>query len=337
MIYADIFNFINTLSQSYISTNVATVAKLIEPAVVALLGLYVILWGVASLRGMIQEPFTEAASRIVKIALICSLALQLGHYNELIVDTFVLGPEELAKQLSGATGATGTITGLDKILDSGFAAGKSFWEKGGLISGDIGMYVIALILWGVAIAVTAYSCFLIVLAKIALSVVIALGPLFIVSLLFQRTAQFFSSWIQQLANYSLLIILVFAANVFVVTLFSEAATGAAAVSATARIDQIFPFVIIGVISILVLVQLRGIAAGLAGGLSLSSEGMGHLGLSVLSGSASRAGSMAKSGMGAMKSLPRPGPAPRPLPPPRRVPRDPMPNAYENRDNHIGPA
>jgi len=332
-VYGDVFSFVNTLSQSYISTNAATVANLIAPAVTALLGLYVILWGVASMRGMIQEPITEAASRIVKIALICFIALQLGHYNELIVDTFVMGPEELAKQLSGSTDSSGTISGLDRILESGFATGRNFWEKGGLFSADIGMYIIAMVVWGVVIAVTAYSCFLIVLAKIALSIVIALGPIFIVSLLFQRTAQFFSSWIQQLTNYGLLIILVFAANTFIVTLFAEAATGASAITATTQIDQVFPVIIIGVISILVLVQLRSIAAGLAGGLSLSSEGMGHLGLSVLSSSAGRAGSLAKMGMGKV-----PMPKPRPPTPGRpKVPRNPSPIQYENRDNHIGPA
>ena len=332
-LYGDIFSFTNTFAQTYISTNVATVANLIAPAVTALLSLYVILWGVASMRGMIQEPITEAASRIVKIVLICYVALQLGHYNELIVDTFVMGPEELAKHLSGATSSSGTISGLDKILDAGFATGKNFWEKGGFMSGDPGMYIIAIVVWGVVIAVTAYSCFLIVLAKIALSLVIGLGPLFIVSLLFQRTAQFFSSWIQQLSNYGLLIILVFAANVFISTLFAAAATGAAALSSTTQIDQIFPVVIIGVVSVLVLAQLRSISAGLAGGLSLSSEGMGHLGLSVLSGSAGRAGSLARTGMGKI-----PLPKPRvPTPGPRRIPRNPSQIQYENRDNHIGPA
>ena len=94
MIFGDYFTYITNLTQSYVTSNTVIVANAIAPAVTALLSLYVILWGITSLRGMIQEPITEAATRFVKIALICWFALQLGHYNQLFVDTFVNGPED---------------------------------------------------------------------------------------------------------------------------------------------------------------------------------------------------------------------------------------------------
>lgn len=284
-VYQDVLAHVDTLAQSYISANVSVVAAAITPAVVSLLSLYVILWGVASLRGQIQEPITDAAARILKIALVLGIALQLGHYSALVVDTFFSSPERLARMLTGAADQATTVTSLDSIVDRGFKAGAAFWEKGGLINGDFGMYFVALIVWAVTIAVTAYACFLIILAKIALTLVIALGPLFIVSLLFQPTANFFNAWVQQLCNYGTLIILVVGANVFMLTLFETASTGAAAMTSTAQVDQIFPFVIIGVISLFVLHQLPTIASGLAGGLSLSSGGAGRMGLAVLSGAA----------------------------------------------------
>lgn len=321
LVYQDVLSHVDTIAQSYISANVAVVAAAITPAVVSLLSLYVILWGIASLRGQIQEPITDAAARILKIALVLGIALQLGHYSALIIDTFFSSPERLARMLTGAADQATTVTSLDSIVDRGFKAGSAFWEKGGLISGDFGMYFVALIVWGVTIAVTAYACFLIVLAKIALTLVIALGPLFIVSLLFQPTANFFNAWIQQLSNYGILIILVVGANIFMLTLFEEASTGAAAMTSTVQVDQIFPFVIIGVISLFVLHQLPTIASGLAGGLSLSSGGAGHMGLAVLSSSARKiTGRVVRRSRRDTE---------------RKAPREPAPGfaAYENRDNN----
>lgn len=282
MTYQDGFTYVNGVCGSYIGTNVAAVASAIAPAAYSLLGVYVILWGVASMRGLIQEPILEAAVRLMKIAFIFGIGIQLAEYNTYVTDTFFNGPEQLASVLTNSTSNATALSSLDQVLGQGFKIGKTFWDKGGIIDGDFGMYMVALLVWVITIAVTAYAFFLIVLAKIALSLIIALGPLFIISLLFQPTANFFNSWIQQLSNYFLLMVLVIAANVFVMTLFQRAASGATAISSTAQIDQIFPFLIMGVVSLLVTAQLPSIAAGLAGGISLSSYGVGRLGLSVLS-------------------------------------------------------
>ena len=285
-----------------------------------------ILWGITSLRGLIQEPITEAAARFVKIALICSLALQLGHYNALIVDTFVNGPEDLARMLTGATNPNSTVGSLDAILATGFGVGKLFWDKGGLVMGDLGMYLLALSIWGVTLAVTIFSFVLILLSKIMLSILLALGPIFIVSLLFQASAGYFTGWVNQMANYSLPTILVVATNMLMMTMFQRAAANS---SAATQVDQIFPMIITGVIAFMTLAQLTSVAAGLAGGLALSSQGAGRLGLSVLSGAAQKTGSLVKYGAGKM---PRRGKN-------RKAQRDrsPPPVAYGNRDNHIGPA
>lgn len=329
MVFSEYFAYLTNITSTYVTTNTVIVANAIAPAVYTLLSVYVIMWGVMSLRGLIQEPITEAASRIVKIALVCSLALQLGHYNELIVDTFVNGPDDLARQMAGATDNNSTVAALDTTLAAGFAVAKGFWDKAGLFTGDIGMYGTAFVILALTLAVTIYSFVLLILAKMMMCIVIALGPIFIVSLLFQSSAGYFNAWIHKLANYALLSILVIGTNMIFLTIFQRAAASS---SGAAQLDQIVPMTITGIVAIAALAQITSIAAGLAGGLAMSTQGAGSLGLSMLSGSAGKAGSLMKAGAGKL-------PKPRPPQPPRRVPRDPSPTpaAYENRDNQIGPA
>lgn len=279
--FQQIFTYVDNACSGYIGSTVAAVSNAIAPAAFMLLGVYIALWGLASMRGLIQEHVMEFITRTIKIGAILGIAIGLGSYNVYITDTFFTSPTQFANSMTNATSNASAITALDTILDNGFKIGKAFWDKGGILKGDFGMYIIATLIWLVTILVTAYGCFLIVLAKIALSILIGLGPLFILSLLFQATGNFFNSWIQQLSNYALLIILVIAANVFVIDLFQQASTpGMTGIASSAQIDKIFPFLITGGIALLVLAQLPQIAAGLAGGISLSSYGMGRMALGV---------------------------------------------------------
>ncbi|CAM4441046.1 MAG: Type IV secretion system protein VirB6 [Legionellaceae bacterium] len=277
-IYNDIMIYINSLCNNYISSYVVKIAEAISPTAYTLLSIYIILWGFICMRGLIQEPIMDGLIRIIKIVFIFSIAIKLGNYNVYVTDVFFKTPEELALVLTKLNTEKTTVNALDILIDKGFSIGKLFWEKGGILNGDIGMYLIGFIIYLLTIAVTAYTCFLIILAKIALSLIISLGPIFILTLLFQPTANFFNAWVQQLANYFLLILLVIITNIFFLHLFIEAAN---VITNSAQWDVIFPFLIIGAISLLILSQLPSLASSLSGGVALSTYGIEKMGFSML--------------------------------------------------------
>jgi type IV secretion system protein VirB6 len=117
-----------------------------------------------------------------------------------------------------------------------------------------------------------YVMFLIALSSIALAVLLALGPLFIAMLFFEATRRFFSAWIAQLANYALITVLtVMVAALLLQLVQSYAAQTAARGSAIFTVDAL-NMLLIAVLVLLILRQIMPIAAGLAGGLALSSFG-----------------------------------------------------------------
>lgn len=280
--YQNVMTYINNVCHGYIGESVSNVAQAIGPAAYNLLGIFVIMWGLASAMGMIKEPIMDGMIRIAKVGVIFGIGINLMSYSVYVTDLFYNTPEQLANVMRGTTNATTTINILDQILDGGYSVGKKFWDKGGILDGDFGMYIIAILVWAETIVVTLYACFLTVLSKIALSIIISLGPIFILTLLFQATGNFFNSWIQQLSNYFVLQVLVAAAGIFVLDFYQRAASTTASISDATQIDQLFPFLITGGICLLVLAQLPSIASGLAGGISLSSYGVGRMGLAVFS-------------------------------------------------------
>src|SRR6202007_1583674 len=71
-----------------------------------------------------------------------------------------------------------------------------------------------------------YTIFLLALSRIALSVLLALGPLFIALLLFNSTKRFFETWLAQLSNYAfitIITVLVAALMLHVVTVSAQQA------------------------------------------------------------------------------------------------------------------
>lgn len=280
-LYSDSLNYINAVCDAYVGENTAAVARVVGPLLTAMLGLYVAMWGFASMRGLIKEPANEFISRVVKIAAVLAIGFNMANYNTLITNTFLRGPDEFIAGLAQSQGANGVISGLDAMLNDGLTLTARFWSKAGVLDGDFGMYLIAAAVIIMTIVVTAYAFFLMALSKVVLTAVVAIGPVFFIGLLFEATAGFFNAWLRQLANYFLVPVLVVIVNLLIMKLFARAASGPAALTSSAEVAEIFPFLSMGLVCLLALASVLSIAAGLAGGVSLSSFGMGRLAGSLL--------------------------------------------------------
>src|ERR1700722_7895730 len=252
----------------YIGDNTALVASALEPAVVTLAVLYVMGWGYLHLIGRIDEPFATGLKRIVLLTVILAVALRLWLYNAVIVDTFYTAPAQLAAAVIGGSDPVGTI---DAIWDRGGAVASQMWTKGGVTGW--GYYLMGAVVWLLVGLLCVYAMFLIALSSIASSLLLAIGPLFVVMLLFDRTRRLFDAWVAQLANYALITILtVMSAALLLRVVASYAAQTAARGAALLTVDAL-DMVLVAMLVFLLLRQVMPIASGLAGGLSLSSFGL----------------------------------------------------------------
>jgi type IV secretion system protein VirB6 len=253
----------------YIGANTALVAQALEPAVVTLATVYVMVWGYLQLTGRIEEPLVAGLKRVVMLAVVLGAALRLWLYNSVIVDTFYQAPAQLAAAVVGAPDPVATI---DAIWNQGGAVAGNLWNNGGLLNGEVGFYVAGAIVWVLMGLLCVYTMFLIALSSIALAVLLALGPLFIVLLLFDATRRFFQAWLAQLANYALITILtVLVAALLLQIVKSYAAQTAARGAAIVTVDAL-NMVLVAVLVFLLMRQVMPIAAALASGVSLNTFG-----------------------------------------------------------------
>ena len=284
--FAEFNQWLNGILSTYIATNTARIATLLEPTIVTLAVLYVMVWGYMHLMGQIEEPFLTGLRRIATLAVVLGVSLDLWLYNQLIVDTFFNAPGQLA---AGIVGAYNPVAIIDQIIFTGGDAGALLIQKGGIFHGF--SYDIAGFAVYTMVALTAiYTIFLLSLSRIALSILLALGPLFIALLFFQSTKRFFEAWIAQMANYALITILTVLMAALMMTVLSDAANQAVSTGGGITIAEGVRVCMAAGLTFLVMRQVMPMAAGLASGLALNSFGIVSAALAWGLGRASRGSS-----------------------------------------------
>jgi type IV secretion system protein VirB6 len=268
--FAEFNAWLNGLLTGYIADNVARIAAALEPAIVTLGVVYVMVWGYLELTGQIEEPFITGVKRIITLAVILGCALHLWLYNAVIVDTFFNAPAQLGAIVVGAFDPVGII---DQILFTGGDAANLLLQQGGLLDGNFAYYLAGIGVYLIVGLTAIYTIFLLALSKIALSVLLALGPLFIGLLLFQTTKKFFEAWLAQLANYAFIAILAVLIAALMLRVVTVAAQQAVSAGGSIQIANAVRVCMAAGLTFLVMRQVMPMAAGLASGLALSSFGV----------------------------------------------------------------
>lgn len=281
--YEDTFNKLGGMLSTYINDVASNVIGAITPVATTLVTIYVMLWGWSMMRGVISEPVMDGFSRIVRISIITAIALNLGMYNNFLSDMLWQSPDALAGYIASQSNSTAPTNAqfLDQIWSQIYDLGDAYWQKAyASVAGvaipipHFGLLIIAILIWVAGIAATAFGAFLLVMSKIALAIILGIGPLFILMTLFEPTKRFFDAWLGQALNYVFLLVLTAAAIRLLMTIIQAylfAAQGHG-VLADPSVSQAIPAIVLCVICALVMAQLNSIASALGGGVAIGTLG-----------------------------------------------------------------
>ena len=268
--FAEFNAWLTALLDDYVQQYTVQMATLLEPAIVTLGTLYVLIWGFLHIAGRIEEPVLEGLKRIAILSLVFGVGLDLWLYNTVIVETFYRAPAALAGNL---VGANEFVTIVDTILFQGDDVATALLAKAGILHGNFSFYLAALAVY-VVIGITAlYTMFLLTLSRIALSVLLAIGPLIIPLFLFHSTRRFVEAWFAQLATYAFVAVLAGLVAALMMHLIAQAAAQAEAAGGGIQIAQAVRVCLAAGFTFLVMRQVLPMAGGLASGVALSTFGI----------------------------------------------------------------
>ena len=229
---------------------------------------YVALFGWAVMTQKIELSLGTATRHILTMLIVVTLATRWDWFSLFIYDVLTDGPSKLMRTFSG--GAGGTSEMLDSIFLRGVSAAQRLWKEAGLDAWSPAFLGAAVYL--ATFLVVAYALFLIILAKIALAVTLALAPLFILPVLFSATREFFTSYLRQVMNFALVPVLVTAFLALSARVIERSFNQFAAAPPASALYETSFVVLVEAIVFVLLMQVQGLASGIMGGLQLSSMG-----------------------------------------------------------------
>ena len=197
-------NYLNKFVVS-MSTNIAIA---ILPLFVTGMSIWVLTYGYAVMRNEVPDPVMTFVKMITKVSFIAAFAFSTAVYQSYIVDgvnAFVTGMVQV--MIPNSPG--GFFAALDAANEKAelhaaviMGHGATLLPTGGYLD------ILAGVLELCANTVLLFLCGGYgLIARVALSLMLALGPLFIALLAFPATTKYFDAWASKVANYSILMLL----------------------------------------------------------------------------------------------------------------------------------
>lgn len=180
----------------------------------AMLTLYIVLFGLMFLLGMVEITVEDLVIRVVKISIVAGLmdGSTFIFFQNYVFD-FVLGmSDELIADITGvknfspSTGMYNPFMFMDEVMSRIFFSPLFVAQLLATFSmGIYGVFYFIIIVIGIVIFVIAAlrSLAIYVMAFTAIALLIGIGPLFLTFMLFNRTYYLFENWSRMLIRYSL--------------------------------------------------------------------------------------------------------------------------------------
>jgi type IV secretion system protein VirB6 len=196
--------WVTSFLSGYVAAIVADLCGELVPIAAAWLTIYIALYGLAVMRGEASESFTVFGWKLVKKTFIFSFALSAGTYMSVIVDNVIALQGGLATLFLSTSGDTNNVTpttvfgALDTANNIADNLLQLLWQDAGWYRLDL---LVASVLFSLGTGLFMFAGTIVALiANVVLTWMLAIGPLFILALMFEQTSKFFDAWLSSIAS-----------------------------------------------------------------------------------------------------------------------------------------
>jgi type IV secretion system protein VirB6 len=282
-VFTSIGQTIDNATTTFVTDVAADTITTIYPWALACLTLYIVLYGYMMIFGKVDSPGGDGLIKAAKIMIVATMALNADMYLNGVVSALKGIEEGLTAAFSGSGGGpiyasldSSLSKGLDLILQCKQKAQEAGWTE---ISTAIGWWIIgAIIAVGFALVVVVGGIAIMV-STFYLKILFAIGPVFVLCLMFPVTARFFDQWFGYVLNHILIVALTAVVLTLGVTIYDHEISKVVMDSDQNMLGVALELLVVAAILYAVTKGVMGMASALAGGLSMAVMGVGGLGKS----------------------------------------------------------
>jgi type IV secretion system protein VirB6 len=167
-------------------------------ALTVLLGLYVGFFGISLMLGRSNLSVRALVPRMMTLGLVLTFATSFVAFSNVFYNIFIGAPDQIAGILTGTRGESATAVFAQKLDVVFLAIQKASGE-----TKDISAFSPPGMMWIGAMLLLLGTVGLLVTARIALALLLAIGPIFVVLALFEGTRGLFTGWLKGLTMMAL--------------------------------------------------------------------------------------------------------------------------------------
>ncbi len=271
-LYQSIFSMVDKALGNYVQQGSSRLIDFLLPIFSSLMIIWIAIWGYNLMMGKSEAPLQEGFYRILRVGFILTLGLTAGRYNQTVVTFLSETPQLLASIVTGSHSQNAASL-LDNLFSQIFTLADNAWRQGGVMSGNFGMYFLAIAVLLIGSCLTLLVAFFILLSKVMVSILLAIGPAFFVLLLFQATQRFFESWLGMVLNFGFILLLGVTSGQLMTSVASSYLQQISSNHSTiSTLSDSSMLCIVLALCILVMKQIPSMAAALGGGVAIAANG-----------------------------------------------------------------
>ncbi|MCJ2185569.1 type IV secretion system protein [Novosphingobium beihaiensis] len=178
------------------------------PVLTAVLTLYIVFFAYSLLTGRTTLGISALTPRMLRLGVVLVLVTSLTAYQTFVWNLALGGPDWIAAQLMGVKGSATTIFGdridivfgaISDIASNSSAQGAGNGEAAKAATSAAGLLTPDTIMWMGALLLLLGTVGVLLTARIALAVLLAIGPVFIIFGLFDGTRGLTAGWLRGVA------------------------------------------------------------------------------------------------------------------------------------------
>lgn len=171
----------------------AALSTALVPVAVTGVTIYLLLMGWAIARGEVHNPTSTVIWKAFKVVLVCAIALGGGAYQQVVIDG-ITGIEGIFSSVLGSQDTIGALIDQN-IVPLETLTGELYAKANDGLMPDFRLLTAAVLCTFGQALVTAASLIPLLVAKVTVALLLALGPVFILLVLWQPTQRFAAAWL----------------------------------------------------------------------------------------------------------------------------------------------
>lgn len=283
MITADTFfsgtmNTVDAVIGNFVSNAYTHFVQANAGVITLLLTMYVMFLGYQFLNHSHHFNLSVITKHLIVMVSVYGMVMNWDLYNLFIYNIFTNEPGNIAKILINAAGKSQAGENISQALDAIYAAvmnaTTSFFGQVNFSTAGIAFIFYGGLVFIIGTLMCVFALLLFVYAKMMMAVALALGPIFILFILWNPTKGLFSAWLNKLITLALIPIVTSSILVLMLSVIDVTLSNIHQPTENLQFYGIAPFLGLSLATTLILSQVFRVCASLGGGITLASLSAG---------------------------------------------------------------